>query len=143
MNNEAGLEIIAKTASLERLEDFLDNATVGIHLVDSHGIILYANKSEMELLGYSADEYIGHNIKEFHAEQPVIESMLTKLLRNQQLINYEAKLKCKDGSIKEVLISSNGHFNDGEFVHTRCFTRDITKLKKVQKLLNFLNTAGE
>ncbi|MEP6597467.1 MAG: ATP-binding protein [Ginsengibacter sp.] len=137
------LENIAKQTVFERLEDFLDNATVGIHLVNSDGIILYANKAEMELMGYSAEEYIGHSIKEFHANQPAIESILSTLLSNQQLINHEAKLRCKDDSIKEVLISSNVYSVDGKFQHTRCFTRDITKLKKVEKLLRYLNSASE
>ena len=113
MTTQNGLEKIAKEGGLERLEDFLDNAIVGIHLVNSDGIILYANKAELELLGYSAEEYIGHNITEFHAEQPVIESIFTKLINNEQLINHEAKLRRKDGSIREVLISSNVYFEQG------------------------------
>jgi PAS domain S-box-containing protein len=28
--------------------------------------------------------------------------------------------------VKEVQIDSSGYFQDGEFIHTRCFTRDVT-----------------
>jgi PAS domain S-box-containing protein len=127
----------------EELEEFLNNATVGIHWVDESGTIVYANKAELELLGYTADEYIGHKISEFHADQPVIEAIFSKLLTHEQLNNYEARLRCKDGSIREVLISSNVYWQGDKFIHTRCFTRDITPRKKVEKLLRFLNKASE
>lgn len=126
----------------ESLEDFLDNATVAVHLVDRKGIIVYANKAELNLLGYEKEEYIGHNIKEFHAEDDVIESIFSKLVNNEELRNAESKLKCKDGSVIDVVINSNVHFEDNKFKHTRCFTRDITQLKKVEKLLRYLNKAG-
>ncbi len=110
----------------EQLEEFLDNATVGIHLVDKNGIILYANKCELQMLGYNADEYIGKNITEFHADKPVIDDIFSKLLNNKPLNNQEARLRCKDGSTREVLISSNVFWEKDEFVHTRCFTRDVS-----------------
>lgn len=127
----------------EELENFVNNATVGIHFVDADGKILFANKAELDLLGYSAEEYIGHNINEFHADQPVLENILLKLTGKEQLNNYESRLLCKDGSIKEVLINSNVYWHEGKFIHTRCFTRDITGRKKTEKLLRFLNDASE
>ena len=48
---------------------------------------------------------------------------------------YPARLKCKDGSIKDVLIDSSVLFRDEEFVHTRCFTRDITERKRAERAL--------
>lgn len=127
----------------EGLEDFLDHAAIGIHLVDREGIILYANAAELKMLGYSAEEYIGHNIREFHAEREVIDEMLARLGSKEQLYNYPSKLCCRNGSLREVIISSNVYWKDGEFIHTRCFTRDVTPLRKVEKLLRFLNTASE
>jgi PAS domain S-box-containing protein len=134
---------LSRTNAYERLEDFLDNATVGVHLVDRNGIILYANAAELEMLGYSAEEYIGHNISEFHARQSALESIFSKLLKNERINNHEATLKCKDGLIKEVVINSNAYFEKDAFKHTRCFTQDITDNKRVEKLLRFLNKAGE
>lgn len=129
--------------SFETLEEFLDNATVGIHLVDADGIILYANKAELELLGYTKEEYIGRSITEFHADKESIENIFSRLSSKEQLNNHEARLRCKDGSIRHVLISSNVYWNDNKFIHTRCFTRDISGNKKTEKLLIFLNKASE
>ena len=41
-------------------------------------------------------------------------------------------MRCKDGSIKIVLVSSNVAFEDGEFVRTRCFTQDVTARKEAE-----------
>lgn len=137
------LQDVELTSGHEQLEDFLDNASVGIHLVDENGTIVYANKAELNLLGYTADEYIGRNITEFHADAPVIQDIFSKLMNHEQLNNHEARLRCKDGSIREVLINSNVYWQQDKFVHTRCFTRDITSRKKIEKLLRFLNKASE
>lgn len=136
-------EKLSRIVSHERLEDFLENATVGIHLVDDAGNILYANRAELDLLGYSENEYIGKNIRDFHADQNVIENIFNKLVNKENLLNYEATLICKNGAKKNVLISSNVYYVNDKFVHTRCFTRDITHLKKAEKLLRFLNRASE
>jgi hypothetical protein len=65
---------------------------------------------------------VGHNITEFHADADVINDILQRLLGGQSLYNYKARLLCKDGSTKSVLIASSGLFDDDSFVHTRCFT---------------------
>ena len=43
-------------------------------------------------------------------------------------------MRHKDGSIRYVLINSNGCFENGKFMHTRCFTRDVTDRVKAEQL---------
>lgn len=117
----------------QELTDFVENAPVGLHWVGGDGTILWTNQSELDLLGYSRDEYVGHNIAEFHTERPISEDILERLTRREILQNYEAQLRCKDGSVKYVLINSNVRWKDDEFIHTRCFTRDITERKQAEK----------
>jgi PAS domain S-box-containing protein len=106
------------------------------------GKILWANRTELELLGYSREEYIGHHVAEFHADKRVIEDIFGKLSANVTLHDYEARLLAKDGSIKHVLISSNVLFENGQFVHTRCFTHDITERKRAVETLQALYQAS-
>ncbi|MGY2931916.1 PAS domain S-box-containing protein [Bradyrhizobium sp. GM6.1] len=47
-------------------EDFFENGAVGLHIVS--GIVLRANKAELDMLGYRPEEYIGRHIAEFHAD---------------------------------------------------------------------------
>ncbi|WP_426030354.1 PAS domain S-box protein [Caulobacter sp. DWP3-1-3b2] len=50
------------------LEDFFDNGSIGLHLVGSDGLVLRANQAELDLLGYTADEYIGRPIAALRAD---------------------------------------------------------------------------
>ena len=122
-------EALRKSES--HLRDFLENATIGMHWVRHDGIIVWANQTELDLLGYTAEEYVGHHISEFHLDAPVIEDILDRLSGREVLREYEARLRCKDGSVHHVVIDSSALFEDGKFVHTRCFTRDITDRKKM------------
>ena len=116
----------------QRFTDFAENATVGLHQVGPDGTILWANRAELRMLGYSAEEYIGKSIAAFHVDPEVIDDILTRLSCGEELHDYEARLRAKDGSIRYVLINSNVNSRDGRFINTRCFTRDITERKQFE-----------
>ena len=118
----------ARSVAEEELQQFLDTAAEGIHRVNREGTILWANRAELELLGYSTDEYVGHPISEFHADPGLAKEILARLGAGDTLRGVNAQLRCKDGSIKHVLINANVRWVGDEFVYTRCFTRDITEL---------------
>jgi PAS domain S-box-containing protein len=114
------------------LTDFLENATEGLHWVGPDGVILWANRAELELLGYTRAEYVGHHVAEFHADAVVAADILERLANDETLEGYEARLVARDGTIKHVLINSSVYREDGRFVHSRCFIRDITDWKEAQ-----------
>jgi PAS domain S-box-containing protein len=136
---ERSLEDSVTLGELRRRErelaDFIENASVGLHWVGADGTILWANQAELDLLGYTGEEYIGRKIAEFHADQDVIHDILRRLMNRETLHDYEARLKCKDGSVRHVLINSNVMWEEDRFVHTRCFTRDITERKRAEEEL--------
>ena len=117
------------------LADFFHNATMGLHWVGPDGIVVRVNKAELDLLGYTADEYVGHHIAEFHVDRHVIDDILQRLSAGEKLYNYPARMRCKHGSVKHVLIDSSVLWEDGKFVHTRCFTRDVTEQRAAEELL--------
>jgi len=114
-------------SSTAELADFVENAVEGLHRVGPDGTILWANRAELQMLGYAWEEYVGRHIAEFHVDPETIEYILATLLSGGELYDQPARLRCKDGSIKRVLIHSNGHFVDGCLRYTRCFTRDATE----------------
>jgi PAS domain S-box-containing protein len=116
------------------LADFFENAALPLHWVGPDGTILRANKAELELLGYEPDEYIGHNIAEFHVDPAAIADMLARLAAGETLHDYPSRLRCKDGSLREVRITSSVNFRSGQFVNTRCLTRDVTAERRVHDL---------
>lgn len=46
------------------LIDFFQKAPIALHWLSGTGQVIWANDMELNLLGYSADEYIGHSIME-------------------------------------------------------------------------------
>jgi len=108
----------------EKLDDFLYNSSIGIHSVAADGTIEYANQCELDNLGYLADEYIGHSASEFQLDKPCLEDMLDRLGRFEELKNYPARVKGKDGTVY-LLYNSSVYKQDGEFIHTRCFANKI------------------
>jgi PAS domain S-box-containing protein len=128
-------EINARQHAEQELSDFLENAVMGLHRVGADGTILWANKAEMQMLGYSHNEYVGHNIADFHVDRPAVENILDRLAAGESLRDVPAKLRCKDGSVRHVLITSNALVREGKLVSTRCFTRDVSDRWLAQEAL--------
>ncbi len=122
------------SSPLNYLEDFFENAAVGLHIVDHQGIIVRANKAELAMLGYGAEEYIGRHISAFHMDPEVIADVLSRLGRGEEIIRYPARLRAADGSVRHGLITSNGQFTDGKFINSRCVTVDVTAEKHAAEI---------
>jgi PAS domain S-box-containing protein len=121
--------------SQSELTDFFENASVGLHWVSADGTILRANQAELDLLGYTRDEYVGRSIVDFHYVREAIEDLLERLRNGEVVRDYEARLRCKDGTSKTVRIDSSAYFENGKFVHSRGFTRDITDRRRTEHRL--------
>jgi two-component system, OmpR family, sensor histidine kinase VicK len=117
---------------VEDLEDFIENAALCLHWVNGSGIIIWANQFELDVMGYKKEDYVGKHISNFHADKEVIDNILFRLINKETLINYPARLLTKEGKIINVLINSNVFWKEGEFIHTRCFTREIPDLSKIE-----------
>src|SRR5215471_17273801 len=110
---------MGKTSEFVRTEremaDHLDNGVVGLHWVAADGTILWANRADYEPLGYTREEWVGH-----HA---ALGDMWQRRSKGETIYNYPTRVRHKNGSLQNVLISSSVLFDDaGNFVHTGCFT---------------------
>jgi len=133
-----------KLVSREKeLSDFLDNAPQAIDSIDASGTIVWANQFELDLLGYAPDEYIGRNMSEFHADTALLAPILERLRVGRALTEEPARLRCKDGSVRDVLITSNVRWENGKFVYSRCFTRDVTDQKRAMEALREVEERAE
>jgi len=129
---ELGRLTHALRARQDELEDFFENGSIALHIVSAEGIILRANQAELAMLGYSAEEYIGKPIADFHVDAETIGEILATLSACQKLDRRPARLKTKNGGIRHVLITSTPRVEDGRFINTRCFTEDITAQVEAQ-----------
>ena len=108
----------------ESPEKVMMHSSVGIHPVSNEGIILYANNYELEILGYTKEEYVGHHVSEFQLDNETIDVVMLGLKNFQEFKNYPARVKGKT-SIKYILYNSNVHQENGVFINTRCFASEI------------------
>ena len=128
----AEMDATRPTSQERLLADFCENAAIGMCSVAPSGRILWANRAELEMLGYAPQDYIGHHITEFHADSGAMSEVLTRLRAGEVLHQYESRLRCRDGSTRHVLIDSNVHCREGELISTRFFTRDITEQRQFE-----------
>ena len=114
------------TQEFEEFEDVFLNASIGIIFVNADGVIIYANPYELKELGYTEDEYVGHNACEFQVGGNVISDVMARLNNKEILVNYPISVKAKQG-VKYFLLNSSAYTQDDKFVHSRCFSSNISK----------------
>jgi len=115
----------------KELLDFFNNAPIALHWLDSTGHVLWANNRELEVLGYTREEYIGQPIMNFcpDSEEEVLE-IFKQLGSGNTIKDVPVRFRTKEGDIRDLLVDSNVNFKpDGSFNHTRCFIRDDTQRK--------------
>ena len=117
------------------LAELLENAPGGVCQTGQDQKILWANKALSALFGYRPGEYIGHDIAEFLDQNHVIPSLQEKLMRREDIYNFPAEFKCKDGSKKHVLIHANGLWEEELLVRTRFFIHDVDSHKQLESAL--------
>ncbi|MDB4986970.1 MAG: sensory box histidine kinase [Myxococcaceae bacterium] len=120
-------------AAAADLEEFLEQGAVGLHRLSSAGTVLWANRAEYEPFGYQADEYLGHDLREFHQEPALIDHLLERLAAGEQVRGLESVMRCHDGTRRHVLITASGRFDEqGRLLDTRGFTQDVTEQKRAE-----------
>lgn len=117
------------------LSDFLQNAAEGVQQLGEDQCVRWANNALLKLLGYAPEEYVDHRMAEFYVDARQFEEFWDKLMRREELCDFPADLRCQDGSLKHVLIHSNGLWDKRQFLYTRCFIRDVTEQKRMEQAL--------
>lgn len=101
------------------------------------GRILWANQAQLELLGYEWEEYVGHHVSDSDADGTVVASGLQRLSANQAWHGHRARLRCKDGTIKPVLIDFIYRVltEAGTLSYAHCLVRDESDASRVSEAL--------
>jgi PAS domain S-box-containing protein len=115
------------------LHAFLEDAVLGMHWMALDGTILWANQSELLLLGYQPQEFIGQNFVDFAEKPEVIRGILGRLAARESIHNCELCLRNRDGSMRWVRVDACPWPKQGEVDHVRCFVIDITEKKRADE----------
>ena len=137
LSGQLRAEEAVRRSELE-LSDFFENASIGIHWLSANGTIIRSNRAELQMLGYEAPELLGRRIAECHADPDVAEDILRRLSADEVLDDYPARFRSKDGTIRDVLISGSVYRENGQYVHARCFVRDVTEQKRAEEAVRSL-----
>lgn len=117
-----------------------EGADDAIWVNDLKGNIRTANKASAKLTGYSVDELLGMNIKEFLSDDSLnlAREVRNKLVENQPFdFPYEQKLIRRDGSDAICMITTNLITRDGELKGFQNIARDVTVEKRMQDNLRY------
>ncbi|KAJ1496358.1 hypothetical protein T484DRAFT_1759570 [Baffinella frigidus] len=101
------------------------------------GHVLWCNQTELNVLGYTKEEYFGKPIMDFCPdEQDLVLEIFKTLGSGNTIKDVPVRFRTKDGQIRDLLIDSNVNWNaDGSFRHTRCCIRDDTNRKVIEERL--------
>ena len=111
---------------LEDCRQCFEHVSIPVQCLAPDGTVLQANQALLDLLGYKPADFVGLHVSEVHADPEVVADILTALANRDTLTDYATRLRCGDGSIREVQISLNAYSKGDQFVHTHSFVRDAT-----------------
>jgi len=129
----------ARSRRDKMLADIAEKAPAALLQVDADGIIQWANLAELELLGYARQEYVGKKASEFYADESEGLDVLARLARGDTLRDYQTNLRARDGSLRNVQISSSADIEDGHFLRARLFTQTMTGRRRAEDEIHRLN----
>lgn len=119
--------IAAANPADHELRVYLRDAPIGLTWIGSDGIVQWANRAELEMLGFEPAEYVGQHLSQFYTDKARANELLERLANNERLHSFEARLRSKDGSIKTVQIDARAIWEEDRLVRYQSFSRDISE----------------
>lgn len=122
--------------STEEIQDLYNRAPCGYHSLDTGGLFVRINDTELEWLGRAREEVIGQPFTSFvtaEGRQTFLQSF-PRLKSAGLAQNFEYEMVRKDGSTFPALLSASAITGpSGEFVMSRSTMYDITERKRAEQ----------
>jgi len=126
-------------AYLKEIEDLYDNAPCGYYSLDSNGVIVRINDTELKWLGYKKGEVLEMmRIEDFLTPESQKKYMedFRALIKTGSMINKEYEYKRKDGSTFTGMTNATALYDsEKNFLISRSMLTDITELKHYENAL--------
>jgi len=126
--------------SEERFRALSENSPDIIYTTDNTGLISYINPAAAEILGYTAEEMIGHYFTAFtkKEDKATFIRLFNRVERGKDTIkNFEAKLLAKDGTERLFYMSGAPNFNVmGAMIGVVGILQDFTEQRKLEQQLH-------
>jgi PAS domain S-box-containing protein len=98
--------------SRRQLRAFIADQDVGMQVVARDGRITWANEVMLRLLGYGEHEYVDTAFSHVQTDAAVAADVSRRLMTGRPVENIHTTLRRKDGTVCEVLLSSNTLLGD-------------------------------
>jgi len=122
------------------LQAIMRTARDGFHIINSEGLLLEANQSFLNLLGFD-ESIVGHlHVDDWHAteDREFLREKMAELVQQEATATFETKHRRKDGSLLDVEVSVSVFHRDGEPLMFAA-SRDITERKAAAMSLSIAN----
>jgi len=119
-----------------------EHSSIGTLAVDTGGIIRFVNTVELAYMGLTKQDIIDRPLFSFYNDTSPGKLGEKKLLNLEEIDDCEFTLNVDAATTRYVLISTKV-CRAGTGILTYIFVRDISKLKKKEKLFSYLNEAAE
>ncbi len=127
--------------SRAELNDLYDNAPCGYHSVDGQGVVLRMNQTELDWLGYRADEVVGRPIADFMspASQQAAARAFPQFKASGELHELELDFVRRDGSLFPASLAASAvKAPDGRFLYSRTTLFDLREHRQHEQALEQL-----
>jgi PAS domain S-box-containing protein len=137
----------ALRASAEEIKDLYDRAPCGYHSLDSNGVYVRINDTELQWLGYSRDEVLGKirfsDLLSGRSTQ-VFSDNFPQFKERGWVNNLEFEMVRKDGTLLPVLLNATAIRDEaGNFLMSRSIVHDMTERKQTQERIDHLASIVE
>jgi PAS domain S-box-containing protein len=123
----------------ENYRYLFENASDAMWVQDMKGYIVGINAACQKLTGYSRQELIGKNVREFISGEylEMAREVFRKLINREEIAQpYEQRLLRKDGSMREMKMATSLVVVKGEIAGFLHIARDVTEEKLAEEMLS-------
>lgn len=120
------------------VQDLYQHAPCGYHSLDSDGRVIKINRTELDWLGYRADEVIDQrHYRDFVTPETraAFDAAFHQVLGEGQEGSAECELLCRDGTRLPVAIQATAHVTEDGFQYSRATVFDLSERKALEARL--------
>lgn len=108
---------------------------------DVRGMLVQVSPSVEAMLGYSAEELKGEDVRRFYTEDTDSEAYVQRILQHGRVTDFPARMRSKFGRIVDISLNSQAILDDeGKFAGIEGIFRDVSQRLEMEQELKRLAT---
>ena len=126
----------ALQTSEKKYRSLFDDSRDGIFMTSREGKLVEANKSLVDMFGYTAEEMIGMDVRQLYSDCSDRENFQDTIERTGSVKGYEATFWRKEGTLIHCVLTANVRLgDDGSVEGYEGIVRDVTDEKRAEEVL--------